>query len=132
MDHGTTSLLWDTSLVDLRLRLMATVPKYKNQGNPSEGNPSPFFPFGNIGAPYMETFSLPRFTIGFLVCLFLTPMVLNVQNVSQPSSPPPEQYQPQVDPKVDPLSSSPIISSSLSFSSPGERLDSSNQEAMKK
>ena len=97
---------------------METLPESTNQGNPSYENPSPFHSFGNIRAPYMETLSLPRFTIGWPFWLFLTPMVLNVQTDSQPSSPPLEQHQPHVDPKVDPFPYSPIFSS-LSASSPG-------------
>ena len=67
---------------------METVPKFTYQGNPSDGNPGPFPSFGNIGTPYMETLSLSRFTIGFQIWLFSTPMVVNVQTASQPSLPP--------------------------------------------
>ena len=49
---------------------MATFPEFTNQGIPSDGNPSPFPPFGNVGPPYMETLSLPRLTVGFPVWLF--------------------------------------------------------------
>ena len=45
-------------LADLRLKHMATNPESTNQGIPFDGNPSPFPPFGNIGAPYMATLSL--------------------------------------------------------------------------
>ena len=62
---------------------METIPESTNQGNPSDRNPGPFPSFGNISVPYMEMFSLPRFTIGFLVWLFSNPMVLNVQNAPQ-------------------------------------------------
>jgi len=68
---------------------MATVPESTNQGNPSYGNLGPFPYFGNIGSPYMETLSLPRFTIGLPVWLFSTSLVPNVQTSPQPSSPPP-------------------------------------------
>jgi len=105
---------------------VATVPESTNQGNPSNGNPSAFPSFGNIGAPYMEMVSLPRFTIGFPVLFFSTTMVPNVKTASQPSYPPPEQYQPQFDNKLDPLPSSPIVSSSLSSSLPSESIYSSN------
>jgi len=71
------------------LRLIETVTKYANKGNPSYKNPSHFPSFGNIGAPYMATLSLPGFTIGFPIWLFLTPMVPNVQTTSQLGSPPP-------------------------------------------
>lgn len=112
--------------MDLRLRLIAIVPESTNQGNPSEGNIDPFPPFGNIGAPYIATLSLPGFTIGFPVWFFSTTMVLNIQTTPQPNSPPPEQYQPQVYPKVGPLPSSHVISSSLSSTLHGQSLDSSN------
>ena len=119
------NILHTHSLVDLRLRHMMTNPDFTNQGIPFDGNPSPFPPFGNIGAPYMATLSLPGLTIGLPVWLFVTSVVLSVQTAFQPSSHPLEQYQPHVDPKVDPLPSSPI-SSPCYFSSPGEILDSSN------
>lgn len=64
--------------------------------------------------------------------VIFNPYGLNVQTASQLSSPPLEQHQPHVDPKVDPFPSSPIVSSSLSSSSPGESLDFGNQEAKKK
>jgi len=59
-------------------------------------------------------------------------MVQNVQISPIPSSPLPEQHQPQFDPKVDPFPSSLVVFSSLSSSSPSESLDSSNEEAKKK
>jgi len=111
---------------------METIPKSTNQINPSNENRSPFPPFGNIFAYCMATLSLPRFTIGLPVWLFSTSLVPNVQIDSQPSSPPSEQYQPQVDTKVDPLPSSHFVSSYLSSSSHGESIDYSNQEAKKK
>lgn len=67
---------------------MAIVPESTNQGNPSDRNPSTFPSFANIGAPYMATLSLPGFTIGLSVWLFLTSLVLNVQTSPPPSSPP--------------------------------------------
>ena len=111
---------------------MEIVSESTSQGNPSNGNPSPFPPFGNISGPYMETFSISIFTIGFLVWLFSTPMVLNVQTASQLISPPREERQPHVDPKVEPFPSSPMVSSPLSPSSPGESIDSSNMELRKR
>jgi len=105
---------------------METFPEFTSQGNPFNGNPIPFPSFGNIGAPYMATVALLGLTIDLLVWLFSTLVILSVQTIFQPSSPPPEQHQPHVDPKVDPFPSSPI-SSPRSSSSPGENLDSSNQ-----
>jgi len=111
---------------------MATVMDSTNQGNPSTGNPGPFPSFVNFAAPCMAIVSLPTFTIGFPICLFSTPMVPNVQIASQLSSPPLEQHQTHVYPKVDPFPSSPIVSSSLSSYLRGESLYSSSQEAKKK
>ena len=107
---------------------MAMFPEFTNQEIPSEGNPGPFPTFGNVGAPYMATFSLPSLTIGLPVWLFSTSVVLSVHFSVQPS-PPPEQH--HVDSKVD-LSPSSSVPSSSSSTSPGESLDSSNQVAKKK
>ena len=52
------------------LFLMATFPEFTNQGIPSDGNLGPFPPFGNVGAPYMATLSLPGLTVGFPVGYF--------------------------------------------------------------
>jgi len=57
---------------------MATNPESINQGIPFDGNPIPFHPFGNIGAPYMATLSLLGFTIGLPVWSFSTFLVQNV------------------------------------------------------
>jgi len=61
----------------------------------------------------MAMLSLPIFNIGFPFWLLSIPMVLNVQTTSQSSSPPLEQHQPHVDPKIDPFPSSTIASSSF-------------------
>ena len=110
---------------------MAIVPKFTNQGIPSDGNLGPFPSFENVGTPYMAMLSLPGLTICFPVWLFSTPMVPNVQATSQPSSSSPKKCQPHVDPRVDPSPSS-LISSPHSSSSPGESIYSSNQEAKNK
>jgi len=70
---------------------MAIFLESTNQGNPFDKNHGPFPSFGNVGAPYMETFFLPEFTIGFPVWLISTPMVLNVQTSSPLLSPPRKQ-----------------------------------------
>jgi len=126
------NILHAHSLVDLRLKHAATNPESTDQGIPFDGNPSPFPPFGNIGAPYMATLSLPGFNIGFPVWLFSTSLVQNVVISPQSSPPPTGQNQPPVDPKVDPLPSSSVVSSSLSSSLPGESIGTSNQVAKKK
>ena len=99
---------------------METKPDSTDQGIPLEGNPSPFPSFGNIGAPYMATLSLPGLTIGLPIWLFSTSLV---QNGSTPST---EQNQPPVDPEVDPSPSSLFVSPSPSSSSLGESSDTSN------
>ena len=67
---------------------METFPEFTNQGIPSEGNPGPFPAFGNVGAPYMATLSLPQLTVGFPVWLFSTSVVLSITPSVQPSPPP--------------------------------------------
>ena len=64
------NILHAHSLVDLRLKHMATNLESSDQGIPFDGNLSPFPPFRNIGAHYMATLSLPGFTIGLLVWFF--------------------------------------------------------------
>lgn len=107
---------------------MANFLKFTNPGIPSYGNPGNFPPFGNVGAPYMATLSLPGLTVGLPIWLFSTSLVPIVSTVGQ-SVPPPEQH--HVDSKVD-LSPSSPVSASSSSTSPGESLDSSNQVAKKK
>ena len=107
---------------------MATFPGFTNLGIPSDGNPGHFGPFGNVGAPYMATLSLPGLTVGLPVWLFSTSLVPAISSTGQ-SVPPPEQ--PHVESKVDPSPSSPVSTSSSS-TSPSESPDSSNQVAKKK
>ena len=96
--------------------------------NPLRRESQSFSSFGNVGAPYMATLSLPGLTVGLPVWLFSTSVVLNVSATVQ-SVPPPEQH--HVDSKVD-LSPSSPVSASSSSTLPGESLDSSNQVAKKK
>ena len=70
-----------------------------NHGIPLEGNPNPFSYWGNIGATYMATLSLPGITIGLPIWLFSTSVVQNTMIPQQTN-------QPLVDSKVDPLPSS--------------------------
>jgi hypothetical protein len=91
------------------------------------GNLFVFPSFGNIGPPYIATLSLPRFTIGLPVWLFSTTMIPNAPSALYAISPPQEHQ-----PHVDPFPSSTIGSSSLSSSSPGERINSSHREDKKK
>ena len=107
---------------------MATFSKFTNPGIPSDGNPGHFAPFGNVGAPYMATLSLPGLTVGLPIWLFSTSLVPAVSTSGQ-SVPPPKQH--HVDSKVD-LSPSLPVSTSSSSTLPGESLHSSNQVAKKK
>ncbi len=107
---------------------MATFPESNSQGLPPDGNPSPFPSFGNVSAPYMATFSLPRLTIGLSVWLFTTSVVLSIPTPTLQS---PSFESRHDDSRVDPSPSSPISSPSSS-TSPGESSKSSNQEAKKK
>ena len=113
---------------------MATVPKFINQGTPLNENPGNFPFFGNGGPPYMATFSLPGFTIGLPVWLFSTLLAPNTPIIPPQSDASPQQSSPSQhhQPHVDPLPSSPNMSSSLSSSSLGISLDASNQVAKKK
>jgi hypothetical protein len=55
---------------------MALNPGSTNGGTPSLGEPYTFPLFGNFGPPYVATLSLPGLTIGLLVWLFPTPVIL--------------------------------------------------------
>jgi len=74
----------------------------------------------------MATLSLPGLTIDFAVWLFSTSLA------PQLNIPPTRKNQPLVDPKVDPLPSSLVVSSSPSSSLPGESINTSNQVDKKK
>ena len=107
---------------------METFLESTGQGLPPDGNPSPFPSFGNVGAPYMATLSLPGLTIGLPVWLFSTSVVPSVMTIV-PLYP---SFEPRhVDSKVEnaPPSHAP---SSSSPTSPGESSTSSNQETRKK
>ena len=69
------------SYVGLRLKKMEST----NQGVPLGGNPSPFSFWGDVGAPYMATLSLPGLTIGLPVWLFSTSVVQNTMIPEQSS-----------------------------------------------
>jgi hypothetical protein len=105
---------------------MASNPESTNGETPSLGEPYTFPSFGNFGPPYIATLSLPGLTIGLLVWLFPTPMILNPPNVSiAPDTLDvirPLTYQTH----VDFLPSSSIKYPSISPSSPSESSKSSN------
>ena len=82
---------------------METTSESTDQGIHFDGNPSPFPPFRNIGAPYMATLSLPGLTIGLPVWLFSNSLVQNIAISLQSSTPPTGKNQPLVDLKVGPF-----------------------------
>jgi hypothetical protein len=99
---------------------MASILGSTNEGTPFPKEPFTFPSFGNIGSLCIATLSLPGLTIGLLVWLFPTlviltfPSVSNVPNASDVSTPTTNQ------PHVDHSPSLPIRSPSLSSSSPSE------------
>jgi hypothetical protein len=115
---------------------MASVPKMTNEGTPAPGEPFVFPSYGNIGPPHITTLSLSGLTIGLLVWLFSTQVILNVVSALVISTSPQEHQ-----PHVDPSPSSPIRSSSpsslaryssISYSSLSERSRASNPVNKKK
>jgi hypothetical protein len=92
---------------------MASVPGMTNDGTPLPGEPFVFTSYGNIGPPYITTWSLPGLTIGLLVRLFSTTMISNV-DASGVGTPPTHQ------PHVNLSPSFPIRSHSIYPSSPSE------------
>jgi hypothetical protein len=95
---------------------MGSVLGMTNEGTPALGEPFVFPSYGNIGLPHIATLSLPGLTIGLLVRLFSTQVILNVVSASVTRTSP-QEHQPHVDPSPSPPSSlarSPSISSSLS------------------
>lgn len=96
-----------------------------SQGIPLGGNPSPFSSWGDIGAPYMATLSLPGLIISLLVWLFSTSIVMNTA-IPKMSS---EKLN---DPKVTPQTSTSSDSSSLPSSSIDKADKAKNQVPKKK
>jgi hypothetical protein len=84
---------------------MASVPGMTNEGTPFPEVPFVFPSYGNVGAPYIATLSLPGLTIGLPIWLFSTSVILNV-GASYVSTPP--TCQPHVD-------LSPSLSHQVSF-----------------
>ena len=62
---------------------MAKTPMKINQEIPMLGTPCTLSLTGNVGVPLMATLKLPGFTLGILVWLFSTPIVMNYPNSSQ-------------------------------------------------
>jgi hypothetical protein len=115
---------------------MASVPGMTNEGTLAPEEPFVFPSYGNIGPPHLATLSLPCLTIGLLVWLFSTQVILNVVSASVVSTSP-QEHQPHVDPSPSsPVrSSSPsslAMSPSISSSSSGESSEASNPVTKKK
>jgi hypothetical protein len=115
---------------------MASVPGMTNEGTSAPGEPFVFPSYGNIGPPHIATLSLPGLTIGLLVWLFSTQVILNAVSASFVSTSPQENQ-----PHVDPSPSSPVRSSSpsslaryssISSSSPSEKSKDSKSVDKKK
>jgi hypothetical protein len=115
---------------------MVLVPGMTNEGTPAPGEPFVFPSYGNIGPPLIATLSLPGLTIGLLVWLFSTQLILNVASASATSTSPKENQ-----PHVDPSPTSPVRSSSPSSlarspsipsSSSSESYEASNSVTKKK
>jgi hypothetical protein len=115
---------------------MVSVPEMTNEGTSVPGEPFVFPSYGNIGPPHIATLSLPGLTIGLLVWLFSTQVILNaVSDLVTRTSP--QEHQPHVDPSPSsPLrSSSPSStarSPSISSSLLGESSEASNPVNKKK
>jgi hypothetical protein len=111
---------------------MASNPGSTNGGTPSSGEPYTFPLFGNFGPPYVATLSLPGLTIGLLVWLFPTQVILNPPNVSVASNTLDVNTPPTHQPHVEFFPSSPIKSPSISPSLPSEISKASSQVDQKK
>lgn len=64
---------------------MDGIPENTNQGTPLQWDPCSFPCFGNIGPSFIATLNLLRITMGLLVWLFSTFIVLNSHNSTQVS-----------------------------------------------
>jgi hypothetical protein len=115
---------------------MASVPEMTNEGTSAPGEPFVFPSYRNIGPPHIATLSLPGLTIGLLVWLFSTQVILNAVSASVVSTSL-QEHQPHVDPSPSsPVrSSSPsslAMSPSISSSSLGESSEARNLMNKKK
>ena len=68
---------------DFELDVVAKYIEDTNQGTPLQVNPYAFPLFGNIYAPLIATFNIPRFTLGLLIWLFSTANVPKALDASQ-------------------------------------------------
>jgi hypothetical protein len=106
---------------------MDSVPGTTNEGTPFPRIPFVFPSVGHVGPPYITTLTLRGLTIGLLVWLFSTSV--NVDSLSALSvSTPPQDHRP----RVNPLPSSHVGSSSFFSSLPSESFVASNQVNKKK
>jgi hypothetical protein len=115
---------------------METVLEMYNEGTPSLGEPFVFPSYGNIGPPHIATLRFPGLTIGLLVWLFSTQVILNIVSSSVVSTSP-QENQPHVDPSPSSLVifSSPSSLARTSFISSSllsERFEANNSMDKKK
>jgi hypothetical protein len=109
---------------------MASVPGMTNEETLASRETFVFPSYRNVGPPYIATLSLTGLTIGLIVWLFSTPVILNAASASVVSTSP-QEHQPHVDPSHSSpvrssLPSSLVRSSSVSSSSPSESSEDSN------
>ena len=100
---------------------MANTPLDTNQEIPMLATPCNIPLTGNVGVPLMATLNLPGFTLGLLVWLFSTPIVLNAPYASQVSS----LYQGH----QNTASPSPVVDSPTPSTSCGESTDTGKRQS---
>jgi hypothetical protein len=81
---------------------MMSAPRMTNEATPAPGEPFVFPSYGNAGPPYIATLSFPGLTIGLLVWLFSTQVILNAASASVVITSP-QEHQPCVDPSPSSL-----------------------------
>lgn len=96
-------------------KFMVVFLKDSNKGNPIQGDPYAFKCFGNVSHPLMATLNLIGSTMGLLVWLFSTLIVLNYPHASKIRT----SYQDHQT-NVDPLLYFPMKSSPPSSPSSGD------------
>ena len=95
---------------------MASPSGNTTQEVPFQSAPFMFPPSEGIGPPFIATLNLPALTIGLPVWLFnlVIPVTPNVSNVTSPAG--------EDRPQPNPAPSSPVVDSSLSYSSLDQKI----------
>jgi len=96
-----------------------------NQGFPLGGSPTPFYYWGDVGAPHMATLSLPGLTIGLPIWLFSISFIQSTTILEQSN-------QQLDDTRVFPQPSTSFVSPSPFSSSHGKDSKTKNQVTKKK